>query len=108
MFARQLDERRQIGGPADQWRGRGGQVARQTGEPVALALQRSWIRHHDAVRRYRVELKRAPDVLEPEPPRAYGADVAPVLDLIVVMSDNITPPSWGPAPNQEEDDDRDD
>ena len=69
MLAGQLDERRQVGGPADERRGRVGQVARQAGEPLALALQRRRIRHHDAVGRHRVELERAPDVLEPEPPR---------------------------------------
>ena len=46
-----------------------GQVARQAGEPLALALERLRIRHHDAVGRDRVELERAPDVLEPEPTR---------------------------------------
>ncbi len=83
MFAGQLDERRQVGGSADQRRGRLGQVARQAGEPLALALERRRIRHHDAVGRYRVELERAPDVLEPEPTQADDADVAPVLDLVV-------------------------
>jgi hypothetical protein len=83
MFPRQLHERRQIGGTAEQRRGRVGEVARRTGEPLALALQRCWIRHDDAVGRDRVELERAPDVLEPEPPQAYDVDVAPALDLVV-------------------------
>ena len=65
----ELDERRQIGGAADERRGRVGQVARQAREPLALALQRRRIRHDDAVGRHRVELERAPDVLEPEPTR---------------------------------------
>ena len=83
MFVRQLDEGRQVVGAADQWSGRVGQVARQAGEPLAVALQRPRIRHHDAFGRDRVELERASDVLEPEPPEAYDADVAPVLDLVV-------------------------
>ena len=41
------------------------------------------IRHDDAVGRDRVELERAPDVLEPEPSQPDDADVAPVLDLLV-------------------------
>ena len=69
MFVRQLDERRQISRAADEWRGRLGQVARQTGEALALAFERLRIRHHDALGRDCVELERAPDVLEPEPSR---------------------------------------
>ena len=83
MFVRQLDERRQISGSADEWRGRLRQVARQTGEALALAFERLRSRHHDALGRDCVELERAPDVLEPEPSQADDADVAPVLDLLV-------------------------
>jgi hypothetical protein len=37
MFPNKLDERCEIGGTADERRGRLGQVARQAGEPLALA-----------------------------------------------------------------------
>ena len=69
VFARELDERRQIVGSTDQRRDRVGQVARQAREPLALALERLRIRHDEAVGRDGVELERAPDVLEPESPQ---------------------------------------
>ncbi len=83
MFPHELDERRQIDGTADQRRRGVGQVAREAREPLALALQHPRVRHDDAVGGHRVELERAPDVLEPEPPQPDDLYVAPVLDLVV-------------------------
>ena len=83
MLAGELGERGQLGGPTDQRADRFGQVSREAGEPLALSLERSRIRHDNALDRHSEELQRTADVLEPEPAEADHVDVASVLDLVI-------------------------
>jgi hypothetical protein len=79
----EVDEGLQVGRSAEQRRARLGQVARKAGEPFALALEPRRLRDSQTVTRYRVELERAADVLQPEPPQGDHAEITPVLDLVV-------------------------
>ena len=59
------------------------ETARQAREALALSLERSRVRYHQAVGRHGKQFEGAPDVLEPEPPQRHGNNIASVLDLLV-------------------------
>ncbi len=79
----EVDEGLQVDGSAEEGRTRFRQAVRKAGEPFALALERRRLRDNKTVALDRVELERAPHVLQPEPPKRDHADITPVLDLVV-------------------------
>ena len=83
LRSHEIGERGELARTPDERHRRSGETARQAREALALSLERSRVRYHQAVGRHGKQFEGAPDVLEPEPPQRHGNNIASVLDLLV-------------------------
>ena len=83
MLAHQLGQSRQVGLPPDQRRAGFGEVGRQAGQLLPLAVEVVWGGHRDTVGGDGEDGERAPNILQPELAQVDEGEERLVLQLVV-------------------------